>query len=140
MTTINLRNYYPFYKEDTFIEVSNEIAEQLRRFNLDDEAYRIRVLRAKAYFSLDCDDGIENDATSKPETPDEILERALTAKLLNEAMALLSPTQARRVYAHVVLGKSKKEIAATEHITKASANESIERGLANLKKLLKKTF
>ena len=25
MTTINLRDYYPFYKEDAFIEVSDEI-------------------------------------------------------------------------------------------------------------------
>ncbi len=140
MTTINLRDYYPFYTEDAFIEVSDEIAAQLHRFNLDDEAYRIRVYRAKAYFSLDCDDGIEGEAICKPLTPEELLDRELTAQFLHDAMASLSPTQARRVYAHIVQQKSKAEIAKAEHIQKSSASESIERGLENLRKFLKNSF
>lgn len=140
MTTINLRDYYPFYKEDTFIEISDEIAEQLQRFVLDDEAYRIRVLRAKAYYSLDCEDGIEKETIHKPMTPDELLEWEETVRLLHEAMALLSRKQAKRVYAHAVLGKSKSEIAKDESIKTSSVSESIERGLKNLRKILKEFF
>ena len=52
MKEINLREYYPFYNMDVYLEVSDEIAGQLDRFKLDEEAHRVRVLRAKAYFSL----------------------------------------------------------------------------------------
>ena len=44
---------------DVYLEVSDEIAGQLDRFKLDEEAHRVRVLRAKAYFSLNRGDGIE---------------------------------------------------------------------------------
>lgn len=140
MTTINLRDYYPFYKEDAFIEVSDEIAELLHRFDLEDEAHRIRVLRAGAYYSLDCGDGIENDAMDKPVTPDELLERELTSKLVWEALASLSEIQRRRVYENIVNGKSKAEIAADENVSKTSVGESVGRGLANLRAFLKKVF
>jgi hypothetical protein len=45
-----------------YLEVSDEIAGQLDRFKLDEEAHRVRILRAKAYFSLNRGDGIEKDA------------------------------------------------------------------------------
>ena len=48
MKEINLREYYPFYNMDVYLEVSDEIAGQLDRFKLDEEAHRVRVLRAKA--------------------------------------------------------------------------------------------
>ena len=69
MKEINLREYYPFYNMDVYLEVSDEIAGQLDRFKLDEEAHRVRVLRAKAYFSLDHGDGIEKDALQKPPQP-----------------------------------------------------------------------
>ena len=59
MKEINLREYYPFYNMDVYLEVSDEIAGQLDRFKLDEEAHRVRILRAKAYFSLNRGDGIE---------------------------------------------------------------------------------
>ena len=137
MTTINLRDYYPFYTEDTFIEVSDELAAQFHRFDLDDEAYRIRVYRAKAYFSLDCDDGIEGDAICKPLTPDELLDRELTAQLLYEAMTALPPAQARRVYARIVFKKSSSQIARAEGVDESSVRKTVAKGLAGLKKYLK---
>ena len=65
MKEINLREYYPFYNMDVYLEVSDEIAGQLDRFKLDEEAHRVRILRAKAYFSLNRGDGIEKDALSR---------------------------------------------------------------------------
>ena len=73
MKEINLREYYPFYNMDVYLEVSDEIAGQLDRFKLDEEAHRVRVLRAKAYFSLDRGDGIEKDALQKPPQPLELI-------------------------------------------------------------------
>ena len=76
MKEINLREYYPFYNMDVYLEVSDEIAGQLDRFKLDEEAHRVRVLRAKAYFSLDRGDGIEKDALQKPPQPLELILKA----------------------------------------------------------------
>ena len=140
MEIINLRDYYPFYNEDTFAEVTDEVAAQLRRFELDDAAHRIRSYRAKAYYSLDRGDGIECEAINKPPTPDELLDREQISMLLREAMSTLTPKQARRVYAYAVLGKTKVEIAEAEHIQKTSANESVERGLEKLRRKIQKYF
>ena len=61
MKKINLRELYPlYYKKDYYIEVSDEVAAQLEQADRNDEAYRIRTLRHKAYYSLDVS-GIEND-------------------------------------------------------------------------------
>ncbi len=140
MTTINLRDYYPFYTEDAYIEVSDEIARQLNRFILDDEAERIRILRAKAYYSLDCGDGIEAEAVVQPEQPDEAYERAELARILDETLASLSETQRRRVCDNILDGVSQSAIAKREGVKKSSVAESVSRGLANLKKSLKKLF
>ena len=36
MKKINLRDYYPFYKEDFFIEVEDQIAEILKVFDIQE--------------------------------------------------------------------------------------------------------
>ena len=84
MKEINLREYYPFYNMDVYLEVSDEIAGQLDRFKLDEEAHRVRILRAKAYFSLDRGDGIEKDALQKPPQPLELMLKAERSVLEEE--------------------------------------------------------
>ena len=59
MTTINLKDFYPWYTQDEYMEVSDEIAEELRANKRYEAAYRRRVTRNRAQYSLDCDDGIE---------------------------------------------------------------------------------
>lgn len=140
MTTINLRDYYPIYKEDTFIEVSDEIATFLAEEKRLQTNYEQYIRDNKAFYSLDCGDGIEADALDRPEQPDEAYERAELVRLLDEALASLPEAQRRRVYDHVISGMSKTEIAKAEGIKKSSAGESVERGLANLRKFLKKLF
>ena len=59
MTTINLRELYPWYTEDTFIEVSDEVAaflEEDRRLQINYAQY---IRDNKAFYSLDAGDGIE---------------------------------------------------------------------------------
>lgn len=58
MAIINLRDYYPFYTSDCFMEVSEEVAEMFKEFDRKEAAYRLRTYRHKAYYSLDRDDGL----------------------------------------------------------------------------------
>ena len=62
MTTINLKDFYPWYPHDEYIEVSEEVADELRASRLYEAAYQRRIVRNKAQYSLDCDDGIEYSA------------------------------------------------------------------------------
>ena len=77
MQTINLKQYYPFCKEDIFVEVSDEIVEA---FLLDKRAEAARdrkMFRYKAFYSLDCNDGIENAAIgwAQPSPEDYLMEK-----------------------------------------------------------------
>ena len=129
--------YYPFYNMDVYLEVSDEIAGQLDRFKLDEEAHRVRILRAKAYFSLNRGDGIEKDALQKPPQPLELLLKAEQAERLNAALRSLSERQRRRLLAFYLDGKNKSQIAKEENVSEGSIRESIRSGLAQLKKSLK---
>lgn len=112
MQTINLKQYYPFCKEDIFVEVSDEIVEA---FLLDKRAEAARdrkMFRYKAFYSLDCNDGIENAAIgwAQPSPEDYLIEKEELAEYeelirrLYEAISFLPPMQARRVHARYMLG------------------------------------
>ena len=62
MTTINLKDFYYWYTQDQFIEVSDEVAEVFVADARHEMAYQRRLSRHKAQYSLDCDDGIEYSA------------------------------------------------------------------------------
>lgn len=48
MIKINLRNYYPFYQNDCFVDIPDEVAEELRNFDRMESAYQRRMYRNKA--------------------------------------------------------------------------------------------
>ena len=75
MTTINLKDFYAWYTHDEYIDVSDEVAAEMRADKLYEAAYQRRVIRNKAQYSLDCDDGIEYSACLSEPTPQELLER-----------------------------------------------------------------
>ena len=54
MAIINLRDYYPFYTSDCFMEVSEEVAEMFKEFDRKEAAYRLRTYRHKAYYCCSC--------------------------------------------------------------------------------------
>ncbi len=137
MKKINLRDYYPFYKSDFFIEVADEIALLLKRFELDDNAYRLRTYRHKAYYSLDRNDGIEHEMVFISLSPQEIYERRITNHELYAAINSLPEKQAKRIYAYFFLCMSKAAIAEAEGVRESAVRESIERGLKNIEKFLK---
>ena len=75
MKTINLKKYYyPLFVTDTFIEVSDEVAEALLLMRREENNRTHKIWYHKAYYSLDCEDGIENCAFDfNAKSPDEIL-------------------------------------------------------------------
>ena len=137
MTTINLKDYYFWYTADEYIEVSDEVAAELRADKLYEAAYQRRVIRNKAQYSLDCNDGIEYSACLSDPTPQELLERMERFYYLWNALNMLPETQGRRVDAHVILGKSYREIALEEHVDKSAVRKSVEAGLQNMRNFLR---
>ena len=75
MTTINLKDFYYWYIQDQFIEVADEVAEALTASRRQEAAYVERARYNKAYYSLDCDDGIEYSACQHEPSPQELLDR-----------------------------------------------------------------
>lgn len=140
MTKINLREFYPWYISDEFIEVTDEVAEELRANRLYEAAHQRRLTRNKAQYSLDCEDGIEYSACLHEPTPQELLERMERFYHLWNALNALPEIQGRRVDACVILGKSYREVARAEGVDKSTVRESVRAGLENMKKYLKKVL
>lgn len=140
MTTINLRDYYPFYTHDYFIDVPDEVVELFKEFDRKEAAYRLRTYRHKAYYSLDRNDGIEHEALFVSLSPHELYERKVSMQELHAAISSLPDKQAKRVYAHFILGMSQTEIAKAEGISKMAVSYSIERALKSLEKFLKNSL
>ena len=137
MAKINLRDYYPFYQDDCVIEVPDEVANALLELDRLEAAYQRRLYRHKAYYSLDCDDGIVQDILFVSLSPSEIYERKVTYAQLHAAIATLPDKQAKRIYAHYFLGMSKAAIARAEGVNRKAVCASIMRGLQNLELVLK---
>ena len=114
MQTINLKQYYPFCTEDTFVEVSDEIVEAFLLDKRAEAARERKMYRYKAFYSLDCNDGIENAAIgwAQPSPEDCLMEKEAQAEYaellrrLYEALSSLPPTQARRVHARYMLNQA----------------------------------
>ena len=137
MTTINLREFYPWYLQDEIIEVTDEVAEAMRSDKLYEAAHQRRVKRNKAQYSLDCDDGIEYSACLHEPTPQELLERMDRFCHLWNALNTLPEVQGRRVDACVILGKSYREVAKAEGVDKSAVRRSVLLGLECMKKYLR---
>ena len=138
MAKINLRKLYPFYEKDCYVEISDELAKTLMDFDRAEEAYNRKLRRYKAYYSLDCNDGLEREIVFLSVSPEEIYERKVNHEELHAAMTELSSKQSKRIYAHCILGMSVAQIAKSEGVSWHSVNNSIHRGLEQLGKILKK--
>lgn len=140
MKVINLRDIYPHYTQDCFVEVTDEVADLFSEFDHKEAAYRLRTYRHKAYYSLDRNDGIEHEAVFVALSPHELYERKVTMQELHAAIASLPDKQAKRVYAHFILGMTKQDIARAEGVHEKVVRVAIERGLRHLEKILKKSL
>ncbi len=139
MAKINLRDFYPWYTHDELVEVPDVIAEELfadRRYH---KSHAQRIRRNKAFYSLDAGDGIEASAiVSSTDNPEAVLEMMERHCRICRALNSLPEIQGRRIDAHYILGKSRKEIADAEGVSESSVNESIRRGLRAMKEIIEK--
>jgi RNA polymerase sigma-70 factor (ECF subfamily) len=136
MKKINLRMLYPHYGRDTLLDIPDDVATLFHELDLVEVAYTRRRYRHKAHYSLDIDDGIENEALYTVSSPAEEYERKETLAELYAAISSLPDKQARRIYAHFFLGMSKTEIAHAEGVSAFTVWQSIERALTFLRKKL----
>lgn len=138
MKTINLKEHYPYYQHNTYVDVPDAVANLLMQSLRDEASYIRSKYRHKAYFSLDRSDGIEHDMTFVSLTPEEIYERKVTHQQLYAAISALPDKQAKRLYAFYFLGMSKAQIARTEGISREAVSQSIDRGMKKVGEYLKK--
>jgi len=135
-TTINLRDYYPWYTHDEFVEVSDEVATELRadwRYEKNHE----RSMRRNKVLSLDAQDGTDTAAAMvcHSDNPERIFSMMENHCRLCRALNSLPELQGRRVEARYLLGKSIQEIAVADGVSESSVKECIERGLKAMRKI-----
>lgn len=145
MKTINLRKlYFSQYHEDVFVAVSDEVAEAFLLMQRAENNRRQKINYYKAYYSIDCVDGIEMAAIHGEQlSPEDYLielaeqdEWNCMLQRLNETLASLTPTQQRRIHARYMLKMKNKDIAAMEHISPAQVSQSIRGGIKRLRQYL----
>ena len=140
MAKINLRDFYPFYNSDFFIEIPDEVEMALLEAERLEKNYIRRRFYNKAHYSLDANDGIEKDILFVSLSPCEIYERKITTEQLQAAIASLPQKQGKRIYAHYILGMSKSDIARSEGVDESAVRDAIFRGLKNMEKFLKSSL
>lgn len=140
MKTIDLKKYYPspeLYGESNLVLVSDDVANVMEQSLRDEKSYYMRTYRAKAYYSINYGNGIENYVVFHEETPEEIYERKLTILQLSRALSKLPIKQGQHIFAFYFLGKTCGEISAAEHISVRAVQKSLKSGLEKLSNLLK---
>lgn len=133
MTTINLRDFYPWCNEDIFVEITEEMLEAMKAADRQQEAYRRRAYRYKAQFSLDCNDGMENAVLHHSLSPEEIYIREEATKEFFAAIGKLTEIQQRRLKAYYFDGLNLRQIAEAEGVNPGSATQSVKAALKKLK-------
>ena len=129
------------YVEDMeAIEVTDEVAEALMASKRAEAAHAERVRYNRAYYSLDCDDGIEYSACVHEPSPQELMDRKELFFRLWNALNSLPEIQGRRVDAHLILGKSYRQIAREEGVDKSAVRCSVKCGIDRMKKYLQENF
>jgi len=140
MATINLKDFYPWYTCDEFVEVPDVIAAELfadRRYQKTQE----RIQRRYKVLSLNTEDGTEASAVGlSNDNPEEVLEMMERHCRLCCALNALPDIQGRRIEARYLRGKSIREIAKAEGVKVCAVRESINRGLKAMKKSFSNNF
>lgn len=137
MAKINMRDYYPFYEHDEYVEVSDELAAEMAQWERTERSQKRKKYRYRANYSLDWGDGIGQCIAFRSVAPDESYEEVITHEQLRVALAALSPKQRQRIYAHYVLGLSQAQIARCAGVRVSAVSKSIYSGLVRMEKCLK---
>ena len=133
MVTINLKKYYPdYYKEDTYMDVEDDVAEFLETNRPKPASAKRKAQRYKAQYSLDAGDGIEEDTLVL--LFEEARRNELLYERLRTAMTCLTEKQRRRVLMKYDLEYTYAEIAEKEQVNVNAVEDSIEQAKEKIKK------
>ena len=137
MPTVNLRDFYPYhYSEDEYVEVSEAVMEELKADQRYHKSHRLRMYRNKSYYSLDCNDGIENAALYVEPSPESLYLWKEEIEELCAALNSLGEIQGRRVDAYYLEGLKYRQIAEREGVSPGSISTSVKAGLKKMKAML----
>lgn len=134
MKKINLRDLYFYFNKDYEIEVSDEIYEVFELSRKMEARYYAKRRYHNAFYSLDREDGIENDALKKVKSPEELFfikEREIS---ISNAINTLTQKQAERIIMFFYDDMSVTEIARAQNVSPSSVTQSIMSGLKKMKK------
>ncbi len=136
MKTINLRDFHAsLYAQDSICEVPDEVAELLIHFKSREQSQIRQRYKHKAHYSIDRDDGIENDALFFAPSPQEVYEQKVERLALYLAMQGLTDKQLRRLYAFFFLDMNYARIARLERADESTVRKSINGALVHLSKI-----
>lgn len=140
MKKVNLKDLYYYIQNDIEVEVDDDIYELIILLKRKEHAYREKIRRNKAYYSLDRNDGIENEAIKKVKSPEEIFNEKNEQIELLDLIRKLPEKQAERIIAYFYYDLSVGEIARIQGVHQTTVSESILLGIKNLKKLISNPF
>ena len=138
-TTVDLKRLYTYAieYEERFLKVTNEVADELFTDLRYQKLEERQMYRYEAQYSLDVDNGIENavifQTTGDPEDAYYSKERHCQ---LCRALNSLPEIQGRRIEAHFIDGKTPREIAREEGVSKGAVSLTLSKGLEAMKKYL----
>ena len=138
MAKVNLKDLYPHYRVDIFIEIPDDVLEVIKEHERLDETYKRYARRFNANFSFDVENPrkLESAVMDKPVMPDEAFEKKVMQAFLYQAIAQLSDKQASRLFSHFFLGQSYAAIATAEGVYESAVRASVERGVRKIRKYL----
>ena len=127
-----------------FVLLTLEQGEIIKEFTQNEDKFRKRQLNNEDIFGYD--EGISEIFHNEIATPDYWQEqdeietrkhREALLDLLDKALHTLTSTQRRRLYAHLVEGKSSRTIAKEEGVNYSKVDKSIAAGIKKITKFFK---
>lgn len=127
-----------------FVLLTLEQGEIIKEFTQNEDKFRKRQLNNEDIFGYD--EGISEIFHNEIATPDYWQEqdeiearkhREALLDLLDKALHTLTFTQRRRLYAHLVEGKSSRTIAKEEGVNYSKVDKSIAAGIKKITKFFK---
>lgn len=135
MVRINLKQYYPVCDHDVIISLSEEVAAQLKQWQIEEDSFQRQKRRYRAYYTLEHMD-YRRDEIRLSSSPYEIYERNMVHECLCTALSQLPSKQAKRIFLHYFVCMSQSEIARAERVSRNTVSKSIRKGLETLQSSL----
>ena len=134
MVTINLKDFYPWYGSDEYIDIPEEVALELLADKRYEAAYTKKMKRRKVMSFSDYGDKTREWRNQTVPDPQRIAEiRDLLEQIL-EMLDSLSDIQARRIRAHIILDMTLAETAELEKVSTSAVHNSVQKGLNTIRK------